>query len=160
MRTIFVVPIQRAVGEFDRNSRNIKFPVILSLITLNYSHQAATNKTSTANFNGGIQYKQMTANLKMGVEHEWISTGVSQITSNYNTHSQLKLRIPLNVPLSIFSKSQTSIDLHGKNRKKYLIHQIIQKRQNENRKIMIHDRTDRGNQEIINNWKINFAFGS
>ena len=40
------------------------------------------------------------------------------------------------------------------------MHRIIQKRQNENRKIMIHDRTDRRNQEIINNWKINFAFGS
>ena len=44
----------------------------------------------------------------------------------------------------MFSKSQLSIDLHGKNIKKDLIHQTTQKS-----KIMIQDRTDRTNQEIF-----------
>ena len=73
-----------------------------------------------------------------------MSTKVSQVASNYNTHSLLKLCIRLNVPLSIFSKSQLSIDLHGKNIKKDLIHQTIQKS-----KIMIQDRTDSTDQKIF-----------
>ena len=44
----------------------------------------------------------------------------------------------------MFSKSQLPIDLHGKNIKKDLIHQTIQKS-----KIMIQNRTDRTNQEIF-----------